>query len=398
MSEVLLDSRAREILINASFPGIREALCCRPPFEVSAAMTAGVSEDYLRILDLEGVSLAGGTKRLAAAIRMISRGKLPCCLKGRLEATVEAEGSLSGFNIALVTGVDSIQVNILPDGPCEGQVETWVDGELLRSIPAENLPRRPLSGLKPGCAISFRIDGASTGFSILLAPLEFGRKDWFSAAIANILSGNPSEGIRILTECEPPLIPDHSKCSRIAAFLRSIGAVTGTIHAALSPLPVLRSGMAEREGRLDLFRPVWKGIVETWPDAAGIENPWRAEAARPAGETQPLPESVRALIHAAACAALGLEIPGGALREDEPDPFVSAGWAALEGWQCLADQDFSSALESFSSVPTDPSRDPFGLFLGAELARHLLNFEKAAQAEREEASDRLWRELFDDVL
>lgn len=389
---VIQDETAREILYAASFPGLRETIQTRVPFDTSSNLLVGVSGSHLRILEMEGISLVRSSARLAAALANVSGGRLPICLTGRIEA--ETGSASSCLNLLIQRSDDSWQMIVQPSGIPHGRVEIWKDGDLLRNLPVENLARRPLRELEPGSNISLRFEGAETGASVILAEFEFSRLDWLAICLTNVLTGNLREAIQVLKHSLPDEILGEGILRRVESWLRATCAATRSVNAVLCPLPALRSVDPRNEDRLSMFLPVWNGILDCWPEAGGMPNPWRESQEPVLIEEPKVPEEVMSLVDAAVQAGGGSE----PYSMDSLDSRVLEGWAAIEGWRLLAERDYVAALEKFTSIPLSSERDPFGLEMGAHLSRHLLNVETNEPFEKELSSDSVWRRIFEGIL
>jgi hypothetical protein len=147
-----------------------------------------------------------------------------------------------------------------------------------------------------------------------------------------------------------------------------------------------------------MFLPVWNGILDCWPEAGELPNPWRESQQPVPIEGRKVPEEVMSLVDAAVKAGGSSEPLNPPYSMDSLDSRVLEGWAAIEGWRLLAERDYVAALEKFTSIPLSAERDPFGLEMGAQLSRHLLNVETNELFDKELSSDTVWRRIFEGIL
>lgn len=383
------DPDMRSLLPLAAYPGAREEVRVHLPFAESSLLVVGEAGDYFRILEKDEVTLTGWSARIASAFERIAGEKFPVCVRGLVEAqTFLGEIPL---RITLKPENGRFSINLEARTSEEKQIEVWKDGNVLRSMPASSLPKRPIDGVSPGTHFAFRVGGEPAGAALICTPYSLNPNDWKAASLHNAITGHLSEAVRILREEVLPLYPRPEELDRQLGWMSALGELTRSKgHATLAPLMATRSSTSTTFQREAVYLPLWKTVVATTFERSDLEPN--------EDSLDSLPENTRLLASTVLGAYRGqaglVSFPA-----NEGDERIRNGWACLSGWESLLNERYTESREAFESVDPIPG-DPFHLRFAAALAGHLgSTLEATMQPEQEEvSSDTVWKQLFSQIL
>jgi len=391
------DEAARDVLLLAGCPGMKESVLSDIPFAVLSDFTAGVCENYLRVFNLQGVELSAGGVRITEAVRRISGGRLPLCLARRVEVLVELEPFVDPVKLIMDVHENRIRLTIGAEERIPGHFEVWRNGSLVRAVPVSAASKREISDLEPGVHLAVRHSKSSSGMSLIFLPFEFEFGDWMSVCLHRALSGHISEAVRILTTRLARFAADSAGVARTVSKIKSLGAVTKSDLGVLVPRPVVRSRVVFEDDRKAAYRLVWEGILACWPEAAVYENPWSEEGPSGGAKEAFISEDVLGLVRTTVGVARGQVDPKMATTVS-PEPNLVWGFAALRGWGYLLEGEFEKAREEFGSY-SPAEHDPFHMEISSLLAEHLCKSGgRRVTSESVASSDGVWHMFLSDVL
>jgi hypothetical protein len=288
-----------------------------------------------------------------------------------------------------------------------GDIEFWEKGNLVLKTPCKGIAQRPGYLVKSGVVLAIRPGFSEEGLNLLFSECEFSLTDWKAACLTACLEGDLAEALRICRQELRPALGESGRIERICGQISGLQALTRTEGFTLRPVLATRSLEVEREARLAAYEPVWRGILQCWPDAASLSNPWRCrEDELQHGTSAPinLQDEVADLVQACFNATSQNTSPQTIASSCEAvqavvDPDLQNGWVALRGWTHLLIKEYTEARKVFDSV--EPVQgDPFSLALGARLAGHLSSAEseEPSAADFGGSSDTIWAEVFAPIL
>jgi hypothetical protein len=367
----------------------------------------GCDGGFMLPLAMEGLEYGGTASRLIGDLSRIFGAQPPQGVHRTLMLDYRLQDSPHRLTLDIEPDEMGCLVNftIRVEGKPEGNIEIWEKGELSLRTSCASFSRGRVFSTNQGTAIAIRHSASSQGAKILLYQTEFSREDWQAAFVSTCIGGHLSKASEILLNRLLPAIGSVGWLEGIHRRISALSAVTKVDGCVLYPIPATRSSSVDQEDRLTAYNLVWNGILQCWPSAADIPNPWSKDppgSVSTTGMKPSLDQQVPMLVHACIGAARGESMPAANDRDvmsGEPDSRVKDGWAALLGWTALLTGDYRKASEIFQSGG-GATNDPFALEVSALLADHLCQ-SALIETNREQprqSSDRIWREVLSPLL
>lgn len=393
VSQLLADPEASQLLSLLALQDFRTENNLALPFSTPSGLVLGCCQNLVLPLEMQEVRYTGGTAGLATRAAALLKASEGSALS---TSTIEFESvSLPGspsirFTVRAAAEDSSWLLYVSSNNGGHRVLEFWEGGAVVLRAPLRTLAAGLPYRIKPGMSLAIREAGAYQGCRLLMVETEFSHQDWTSALVSACLSGDLGLATQLLKSKLATSGLGVSIRSKVGAQISALASLTKTHQNILQPAPVTRAGEVDPEQFLSVYGLVWSGVVQCWPEAGAIPNPWTDAAESPAGQatTAGALDPAAGLL-AMACIRTAL---GSSVQDSPPDAAdlrLRNGWTALAGWGALLKRDSETAHKIFSSGESTQG-DPFGLELGRMLSQHLQSFEGTNQQDRAASGDQVW--------
>jgi len=398
LDDILADPESAKMAQILSLPEFQVRNNLPLPFETPARFLAGCHEGYLLPLTLDNLGFGESTKGFLADLGRIIGAPSPRGIHRSLDLRLGSEEGKDALTLKLEPEVEGREINlsIRSGRDTAGNIEIWEAGVLSLRTASSALGKGAVFSIEPGTAIAIRRSGSEDGARILVAEVEFSSEDWKAAFVSSCLRGHLSDAFDILKNRLWPSFGAEEWLDRVRRQFSALTAVTKMDGCFLTPIPTTRDSAVNPNDRMHAYGLVWNGILQCWPSAARVPNPWSEGHPGIQSEIE-LDRDASQLV--SACISAATEKSTWIAADDLGEPRAAEGWSALQGWTAMLSSDYRRANQIFNSTRATEG-DPFSLGMSARLAEHLVQ-SSAIQSMEERphrSSDEVWREILSPLM